>query len=98
MLDFLSIIIGLSIFAAGLNFLYTIYIWLRYGEWAVVSIAWWLEYIIEIEKIATGWKGADKILNFFYYKINASFTFLLIALIGFFIAAYFSNKEAMRKY
>ena len=97
MLDFLSVIIGLSIFAAGLNFIYMIYIWLRYGEWAVVSIASWLEYVIEIKEIATGWKGADKILNFFYYKINASFTLLLVALIGFFIAAYFSNKEAERK-
>ena len=97
MLDFLSVIIGLSIFAAGLNFIYTIYIWLRYGEWAVVSIGWWLDYVIEIKEIATGWKGADKILNYFTYKINASFTLLIIALIGFLIATYFSNKEAERK-
>jgi len=36
-------------------------------------------------------------LDFLYFKINASLILLLIALIGLFIAAYFSNKEAMKK-
>ena len=96
MTDFFSVWIGLSISAAIGNFTYTIYLWLRYGEWVVVSLGWWLRYLIEVKEISTGWKGADIILNWLAYQINASFPLIIIAIIGIFVAAYFDGKDLKR--
>ena len=96
MTDFFSVLIGLSIFAAIGNFIYTIYLWLRYGEWVVVSLGWWLGYLIEVKEISTGWKGADIILNWLTYQINAAFPLIIIAIIGIFVAAYFDGKDLKR--
>ena len=78
-------IIGFVIVLAGVgHFFYSIFAWLKYGVWKIISLGYWFN----LERIDTKFIGVNKILNFLFLDISAT-----IPLIALGILLLLSSKE-----
>ena len=72
--------IGLGIIVVGVShILYSAFVWLKEGVWKSISLGYWFN----LDRLDTGFKGVDKILDYTILDISAFFPLVVLGLVIF---------------
>ena len=90
---------GYSALAGCAHFIFSVFWWLKNGEWTKDFIAVWIAMItsIELSEIDTGWVIIDKFFNYLLFELNTTLFLFLVAVLFFLIADRLDRSKGFKE-